>query len=144
MHQPIAASIAAMAFMWSVIGNAAPHQPHQADMDAAAREHWEAPPDEASRQNPIVPDSMSIERGKQFFQTHCTGCHGPSGLGDGPVAAALTPKPANLVTMGPHHSDGDLAWKIAEGRNSMPGWRGALKAEDVWDLVNYIRSLGRE
>lgn len=31
-----------------------------------------------------------------IFATRCTTCHGPSGEGDGPASATLSPKPRNL------------------------------------------------
>ena len=38
-----------------------------------------------------------VSRGAQLFQDNCSGCHGNSGEGDGPAAADLTPKPADLT-----------------------------------------------
>lgn len=35
--------------------------------------------------------------GKALFATHCAACHGPNGLGNGPVSLDLTRKPANLA-----------------------------------------------
>lgn len=35
---------------------------------------------------------------KEMFATRCTPCHGPSGAGDGPASAGLTPKPANFAS----------------------------------------------
>lgn len=32
----------------------------------------------------------------QIFATRCTPCHGPSGAGDGPASAGLTPRPRNF------------------------------------------------
>ncbi len=37
------------------------------------------------------------EDGKKLFSTHCAACHGPNGLGNGPVSLELARKPANLV-----------------------------------------------
>ena len=39
----------------------------------------------------------SIAEGKKTFQTYCAACHGEKGKGDGPAAAALTPKPRNYT-----------------------------------------------
>ena len=33
---------------------------------------------------------------KEMFATRCTPCHGPTGGGDGPASAGLTPKPASF------------------------------------------------
>lgn len=35
---------------------------------------------------------------KEMFATRCTPCHGPSGGGDGPASAGLTPKPASFAS----------------------------------------------
>jgi mono/diheme cytochrome c family protein len=35
--------------------------------------------------NPIAPDSTSVRRGRIQFQINCAVCHGPLGLGNGPV-----------------------------------------------------------
>ena len=37
--------------------------------------------------------------------------------------------------------NGDIAWKIAEGRGAMPGFKERLTDEQIWDLVNFIQSL---
>ena len=56
----------------------------------------------------------------------------------------LKPPAANLKVMAPQHSDGDLAWKIAEGRGAMPPWKGTLSENDIWDVVNYIKQFASE
>jgi len=106
-------------------------------------EHWSAPPEAARRANPIPSDRHSIERGKRFYQTHCAVCHGSEGKGDGSAAAGLTPRPTDLVSMAGHHSDGDFAWKITNGRGAMPAWKAVLSENDIWDLTNFIQTLGK-
>jgi len=36
---------------------------------------------------------------------------------------------------------GDFAWKIANGRGLMPGFKDHLTKEQIWDLTNFIQSL---
>ncbi len=103
--------------------------------------HWSAPPEAVKRANPIPRDQTSIARGRNLFKTYCIACHGPEGRGDGPAAAGLNPKPPNLVKMAGHHADGDIAWKIANGRGPMPGWEKTISEEDIWHLTNFIQSL---
>ncbi len=57
-------------------------------------------------------------------------------------AGALDRKPHDLVMAGHHHSAGNLAWKIANGRGQMPAWKGVLSENEIWDLVNFTQSLG--
>ncbi len=69
-------------------------------------------------------------------------CHGQSGKGDGPGAAALEKKPADLVArVRAGETDGELFWKITEGRSPMISWKGSLSETQRWEVVNYIRSL---
>ncbi|MBF0352886.1 MAG: cytochrome c [SAR324 cluster bacterium] len=103
--------------------------------------HWMAPGKEAIRLNPVPRDAASIERGTTLFQTNCVSCHGSAAKGDGPAGKALNPPPADLTVMAGLHPDGDFAWKIANGRNAMPAWKGILQQSQIWDLVNYIQSL---
>ena len=108
------------------------------------RGHWTSPKAERAKRNPLKPTAATIERGKAIYQTHCASCHGARGEGDGLAASSLPLLPANLRVMVSHHSDGDLAWKIAEGRGVMPGWRNRLETMEIWSLVHYIRQLAKE
>jgi mono/diheme cytochrome c family protein len=40
-------------------------------------------------------------------------------------------------------SDGELFWKISNGRGAMPPWKH-LPENDRWDIVNYIRTLQKK
>lgn len=102
---------------------------------------WNAPPEAAARPNPVAADAESIARGDAVYDQHCVVCHGPAGAGDGPLAASLDPPPPNLQVMAPLHPPGDLAWKIAEGRGAMPAWKATLSEAQIWDTVNYLKSL---
>jgi mono/diheme cytochrome c family protein len=103
--------------------------------------HWLAPEKASKRKNPIPGNSASIQRGKDLFILNCASCHGKGAEGNGSAAAVLTPKPANLKKMSGTHPDGDLAWKIENGRGPMPAWKNILSQDQIWDLVNYIQSL---
>ncbi len=108
-----------------------------------AGDHWRAPKAAAERPDPVPADRASLARGRKLFQTNCAVCHGASGQGDGPAAAGLTPKPADLRVMAGEHPAGDLAWKIANGRAPMPAWKGTLSEAQIWDVVNYLKNLNR-
>jgi mono/diheme cytochrome c family protein len=51
----------------------------------------------AGKTNPMVNDRAAADAGKQLFETNCTSCHGADAKGDGPIAASLDPKPADLA-----------------------------------------------
>lgn len=122
-----------------ILSQVADNNMHHAGMQA----HWTAPKEAAERQNPVPANRASLLRGNELYRRYCAACHGASGKGDGPAGTALTPKPANLREMAKMHSAGDLAWKITHGRGPMPSWKGVLTEPQIWDVVNYIQSLGR-
>ena len=46
---------------------------------------------------PVSPATTpDLQQGARLFQAQCAACHGPRGHGDGPLAAALDPKPTTL------------------------------------------------
>ena len=93
--------------------------------------------------NPIPRSTESIARGKSIFDHDCVICHGPGGHGDGVAAASLPARPKDLTKLAPPpiFPDGVIAYRIINGKNLMPAWRGTLSDNDVWDLINFIRSL---
>lgn len=105
-------------------------------------------PEEAlSLENPIPVTEESIEKGRQLYTQNCAVCHGDQGFGDGPSAAALDPKPANL-----HEEhvqglpDGALFWIISHGvpETAMPPWENVLSEEERWHIVNFLRTFREE
>lgn len=102
---------------------------------------WNAPEEAARRPNPVPKDAAAIERGQKLYEQFCVGCHGKKGQGDGPIAATLKTKPANLAARAGHHTDGYFAWKITNGRGVMPAFKDNLTENQIWQLTHYIQSL---
>lgn len=119
------------------------HGKKTADVDPGSAP-WVVPAEELARTNTQVNDPASQQRGRQTYRNMCLSCHGESGRGDGAAAKGMQPPVADLVAHGPHHSDGDLAWKIRTGRGPMPGFGTLLKDEQIWDVVNYLRTLAND
>lgn len=103
---------------------------------------WMAPAEAARRVNPVRADEVSRASGRKLFEANCASCHGPTGRGNGALAARLETLPADLVVMARQYPDGDFAWKIANGRGQMPAWKETLSENQIWDLVNFIQNLG--
>ena len=106
----------------------------------SAQGEWKAPADAKGTKN-SQSGAASVAAGRKTAETNCVTCHGPGGKGDGVAAAALTPKPADWTSAKVKaETDGELFWKISNGRGPMPPWKH-LPDKERWDLVNYIRSL---
>ena len=93
--------------------------------------------------NPIAPTAESIAAGMALYAADCQSCHGETGAGDGPAAAALDPPPADLITHVPLHPDRVLFGFIHDGipDTGMAGMGGRLSDDEIWHLVNYIQTL---
>ena len=93
--------------------------------------------------NPIPRSADSIARGRQLFQKNCAVCHGAEGRGDGVAAAALPQRPDDLSKIAPPpiFPDGVVAYRIINGVNMMPAFKATLSENEIWDLLNFIRSL---
>lgn len=83
-----------------------------------------------------------IENGREKFTANCQACHGELGRGDGPAAASLPNRPANLAKKlnKPFSSkyfitNGVLRGKVDKG---MPAWQDALTRQDVYDILAYV------
>lgn len=83
-------------------------------------------------------------KGKDRYEQYCVVCHGPRGLGDGPMAKATTPPATRLTAPDVRNkTDQDLLAIIADGKSaSMPAWRGILNDQELLDVMAYVRSLG--
>ena len=102
----------------------------------AARE--EIPPAPGDRET-----SMSIAAGKNLYDMDCASCHGsddrPAPVGRGMLPRTVALDSANLQT----YSDRELFSIIRDGIRftGMPGFFGTETNEQIWDVVDYLRSL---
>ena len=101
------------------------------------------PADAVNQVNPVKPTPESIAQGKKYYGYDCVMCHGNNGDGKGEVAIDEKLKlgdlsdPATLKGK----TDGELFYIIKNGHDHMPPEGERLKSPELWNLVNYIRSL---
>ena len=116
-----------------------------AAQDAAAPAPWVAPDDAKKVKNPSPPTAETLAAGEQLFTDNCVLCHGEKGAGDGPGAKTIKVKPANFTDPKVQaETDGSLYWKMTNGRGPMPAWKDVLSDQERWELVGYIRKLGKD
>jgi mono/diheme cytochrome c family protein len=85
----------------------------------------------------------TLQDSSELFQRFCVSCHGKSGKGNGPAAAYLDPRPANLTDAAVvgQLSDEELLDVITNGRRTMPAFGALLKPDEVRAVAAYVRSL---
>ena len=118
-------------------------------MDSGMMERHRAsiPEAYAGLNSPVPAEEESINRGGDLYTTHCASCHGDGGMGDGPAGQSLNPPAAPIAHTSQMLGDDYLFWRISEGGapfgSAMPPWAGTLSEENIWDIINYVRALGR-
>ncbi len=107
-----------------------------------SQDEWKAPGRAARKKNPVPADEQSIAAGRAVYLANCLACHGETGKGDGPAAAALDPKPNDLADPKVwEQSDGAIFWKITRGRAPMPAYKNLLTDQERWNVLNYMRTF---
>jgi mono/diheme cytochrome c family protein len=95
--------------------------------------------------NPVASSPDSIKAGQQLFQKNCRFCHGADAKGNGPMAPEGT-HPSNLTddTWDRGSTDGEIFLVIQNGAGpkfDMKGYKSKMSETDIWNVVNYLRSL---
>jgi mono/diheme cytochrome c family protein len=127
-----------------------------ASMPAAPASQNVTSPSPTSVRNPMASTPESIAAGKRAYDANCAACHG--NLAQGAVKAGMTisiieeqrgKQPPDLTDDQWDHgsSDSDIFAVIKRGLppTMMAGFDGRIPDEDIWNIVNYLRSLrGRQ
>jgi mono/diheme cytochrome c family protein/glucose/arabinose dehydrogenase len=106
----------------------------------------------ANLSNPVASTPDSIAAGKQVYDATCAACHG--NLAQGAVKAGISisiieeqrgKQPPDLTDDQSDHgsTDADVFGVIRRGLppTMMPGFAGSISDEDIWRVVNYLRTL---
>jgi mono/diheme cytochrome c family protein len=106
----------------------------------------------AGVRNPVASTPESIAAGKRAYDATCAACHG--NLAQGAVRAGMTisiieeqrgRQPPDLTDDQWDHgsTDGDIFAVIKRGLppTMMAGFDGRIPDEDIWSIVNYLRTL---
>jgi len=103
-------------------------------------------PDAAKMKNPVATSAESIAAGKAAYTKNCRFCHGNDAKGNGPMAPQGThPSDLTDAKWDRGATDGDIFTVIKEGAGpkfDMKGYKGKIADNDIWNIVNYLRSIG--
>jgi len=101
----------------------------------------------AKVKNPVAATPESIAAGRPIFQRYCATCHGVAG--EGGTGTETMPPPPSLVDAEWRHgsTDGEIFSTIKNGVPPdlfMEPWGDRIKDPDIWNVVNYVRSLTKK
>jgi putative copper resistance protein D len=94
--------------------------------------------------SPLPYSVASVAAGAHTFAEQCVACHGPYGYGDGPAAADLAAKPADLARQHVgQHTDGTFFWWISHGKGeaAMPAFTDLLDEQQRWEVIGFLHAL---
>ncbi|NLN29939.1 MAG: cytochrome c [Bacteroidales bacterium] len=103
---------------------------------------WPVPEEFKNMENPVAADAASIKTGGVMYTKYCASCHGKTGLGDGVKTRALKDFAGDFS--GAYYqdqTDGEHFYKTKVGRGEMPKYEGRMSDEDIWHVVNYMRTF---
>ncbi len=99
-------------------------------------QEWVVPADQKSVANPLEYNLTNVKKGKDLFYQNCKSCHGDPGKNN---HLPLVPPPVDITSDQMHkNSEGDLFYKITNGRGGMPQFKATISEDDRWRIVNYI------
>ena len=104
-------------------------------------------PQAAQIKNPVAATGESLSEGKRLYQRHCASCHGSNA--EGGAGNDLIPAAPDLTGKAWKHgsTDGEIFSSIKNGvppeLNMIP-FGDQLKDADIWNVVNYLRSLEKK
>jgi len=95
--------------------------------------------------NPVESNAASIAAGKAAYSRNCRFCHGTEAKGNGPMAPEGThPSDLTDAKWDRGSTDGEIFAVIRDGAGpkfDMKGYKSKLSETDIWNVVNYLRSL---
>lgn len=112
----------------------------------ATAPEYKIPPEDSRKPNPVKPTAESHARGKKLYAVDCALCHGDKGDGKGDMASDIK----NITDftnpdVQKNATDGDWFYIIRKGKGDMPAEdAGRAKDDDVWSIVNYLRTLRKK
>jgi len=112
---------------------------------AKAGQEYKVPPEDAAKVNSVKPTPESLAKGKKLYGYDCAMCHGEKGDGKGDMASDMKnvtdfTKPDALKD----RTDGELFYAIRKGKGEMPPEGDRAKDDDIWNMLNYVRSLAKK
>ena len=105
-------------------------------------QEWTVPPDRAKVLSQLPFNDDTRKAGEALFITNCKTCHGDPGKGNSIALSPRPPDPASDKLQ--KNTDGELFFKIREGRGPMPSFKNTLPTNSIWSIISYFRGFNKQ
>lgn len=102
-------------------------------------QEWIVPADKKGKLSPFAFNDETRKAGERLYNINCMSCHGTPGKGNFIVLVPPSGDPATEKIQ--RNSDGEIFYKITSGRGPMPSFRNALTANEIWNVISFVRSF---
>lgn len=95
----------------------------------------------------VVPKDIDspnrVALGAAHYANVCANCHGAPGIGQNPIALAMTPHPPYLPLQIAQDDDKAIFWILKHGvkYSAMPGWPTQVRDDEIWSMVGFVKTL---
>jgi len=104
-------------------------------------QQWVVPAEKKTRLSETKFTEETVKLGTQVYQINCKSCHGDPGKNN--VTKLMPPPPDPVSAPMQQNTDGEMYYKVQEGRGPMPSFKNALTSIEIWQVISYIRSFNK-
>jgi mono/diheme cytochrome c family protein len=109
---------------------------------AVFAQEWIVPADKKVKLSPFQFTDETRKAGERLFTINCISCHGTPGKGN--FLKNLVPPPGDPATEKIQHNlDGEIFYKVSQGRGPMPSFKNVLTPSDIWSIISYLRTFNK-
>jgi mono/diheme cytochrome c family protein len=102
-------------------------------------QEWMVPGAQKNAVNPQEYNLANVTKGKELYAKNCKSCHGDPGKNN---ALPLNPPPVDITSEKMQkNTEGEIFYKITNGRGAMPQFKATISDDDRWRIVNYIMNF---
>jgi cytochrome c5 len=102
-------------------------------------QEWIVPDDKKGKLSPFQFDENTRKAGEKLYSVNCMSCHGTPGKGN--YLKLVPPPPDPATDKIQKNSDGELYYKLTNGRGQMPSFKNALSSDEIWHVISFVRSF---
>jgi cytochrome c6 len=81
--------------------------------------------------------------GQASYRKSCAVCHAPDGTGNSPTGKALKVRDLTSAEV-QEQTDEALTKVVADGKNTMPGFKSSMSPEQIREIVAFLRTLKKK